>query len=616
MLRPFSAVVALVPFLLGSPIPAVAADPPTSLSGTLRMGEPGQKPYAVIKPAEWNGTLVLDLDFNGWNAVQKEWFLGHGYAIGGMARMQNVTAYEIHQYIDDYVTIRQIFTDRFGTKPKRTIAYGVSRGAIPARGAIEAYPDIFDGVVAFSGGGQGMIGFMNQKFDGVWTLKTLFDPAAPLAVVNLPAPGAQANLANYPEDQALAQLAARANTTPQGRARLALAAAFVQEPTWTIRNSPEPAPRDYDAQIDQLAANFAYACPQITRWQVETMAGGNVSWNHGVDYRAELNRSGLLTVVEYTYRKAGLDLNADLATLAGAPRIAANPAAVARAERDATWTGRINAPVLSVKTSDPADIPAHDIAYLQTLRAAGTEDLLRNTYVARPFHATYTILERITAFQTLVRRLDTGRWDDSTSPDRMNALAAEIKAASTADLGVAAFTRSYPAPPLRTWDVRNWGTYQPPAASAQAPTGAAPDPNVREILANGRVSVRDVTWRHGTLRPTNHFQDSITVFLQGGRMRIVKLDGSSSTSRERLAMSSPNPGAMPTIVTPSMRRSGPSSSTCTTTSCRASPTSRVILTRFRARARRKFSKPRASSSGTTRSSRVSRRRCTSIPVMS
>jgi hypothetical protein len=68
-----------------------------------------------------------------------------------------------------------------------------------------------------------------------------------------------------------------------------------------------------------------------------------------------------------------------------------------------------------------------------------------------------------------------------------------------------------------------------PAASMQATAGAAPDPNVREILVNGRVSVREVTWRHGTLRPTNHFQDSITVFLQGGRMRIVKLDGATTT---------------------------------------------------------------------------------------
>jgi hypothetical protein len=195
------------------------------------------------------------------------------------------------------------------------------------------------------------------------------------------------------------------------------------------------------------------------------MAGGNVSWNHGVDYRVALNRSGLLTLVEYAYRKAGLDLDGDLATLERAPRIAANPAAVAKAERDATWTGRIAGPVLSVKTSDPADIPAHDLAYLETLRKAGTEDLLRNTYVARAFHATYTVLERVTAFQTLINRLDSGRWDDSATPERMNALAAEIQKASTTDLGAAAFTHSYPTPPLRTWDVANWRTYQAPGTA-------------------------------------------------------------------------------------------------------------------------------------------------------
>src|SRR4051812_4458960 len=65
--------------------------------------------------------------------------------------------------------------------------------------------------------------------------------------------------------------------------------------------------------------------------------------------------------------------------------------------------------------------------------------------------------------------------------------------------------------------------------SAQSTSGAAADPDVKEILANGRVSIRDTTWRNGRLRATNHFQDSLTVFLQGGRIRIVKADGSSTT---------------------------------------------------------------------------------------
>ena len=45
------------------------------------------------------------------------------------------------------------------------------------------------------------------------------------------------------------------------------------------------------------------------------MAGGPMTWNHGVDYADLLNRSGSLDRVRFWYQKAGLDLDADLATL-------------------------------------------------------------------------------------------------------------------------------------------------------------------------------------------------------------------------------------------------------------------------------------------------------------
>jgi len=66
-----------------------------AITGTLREGLVGQTPYEAIKPAEWNGTLVLDLDFvsDTWGAVQRRWFLEHGYAIGGPNRQQDESAY-------------------------------------------------------------------------------------------------------------------------------------------------------------------------------------------------------------------------------------------------------------------------------------------------------------------------------------------------------------------------------------------------------------------------------------------------------------------------------------------------------------------------------------------
>src|SRR6185436_8234467 len=58
---------------------------------------------------------------------------------------------------------------------------------------------------------------------------------------------------------------------------------------------------------------------------------------------------------------------------------------------------------------------------------------------------------------------------------------------------------------------------------------APADPDVRQIVANGRVTVREITWRKAVMRDTTHYQDTITVFLQGGAIKVVKRDGSSTT---------------------------------------------------------------------------------------
>jgi DNA-binding beta-propeller fold protein YncE len=434
-----------------------AAAAPLTLSGVLRAGEPGEIPYQVLTPARWNGTLVLDLDFTtSWNPMLRQWFLDQGYAIGGTRRLQNAHAYVIREYVENFLTLRRLVSERTGTAPTRTIAFGVSRGAIPARAAIEMHPDVFDGAVVFSGGGQALVGLLNTKLDVSWTLKTLVAPESALKLVALPPPGAAAG------DAAFGALIEVAKSTPQGRARLALAAAFDQAPTWSVTGSSPPAPDDYDAQLQQVVASFGgFDGP---RSQIEAVAGGNPSWNHGVDYRRLLERSSLRELVRQQYRRAGLDLDADLERLARAPRVAADPAAVAVAERHAGYTGRIKGPILSVKTiGDPADPPATDTAYSETLRRAGTRALLRNVYINRPGHATMTVGERIAAFQALIDRLDSGRWrEEAELPAALNALAERLDRESPLELAAPAFVRFTAPQALRTWDFSNWGTYKAP----------------------------------------------------------------------------------------------------------------------------------------------------------
>lgn len=440
-----------------------AALPPGAevISGVLRQGLVGQTPYEAIKPAQWNGTLVLDLDFvsDTWGAVQRRWFLEHGYAIGGPNRQQDESAYEMADHVGNFLTIRRLFIDRFGT-PARTISFGVSRAGFPALSAIDMHPEIFVGTVAMSGGGHGVVGTLLSKLDAVWAIKTLVDPSSPLPLVNLPRPGE----GRYPPDAAFGAIVDTAKTTPLGRARLVLAAAFDQAPIWSIRNSPQPGPADYDRQMENVVSSFAGGFPHRVRYLNEAMAGGNFSWNHGVNYREQLERSGSIELVRHAYAKAGASLDADLDALATAPRIAADPAAVAKAERNGGYTGKLRGPVLLVKTiGDPYDPPSAEMAYEDLVRKAGTQELVRTVYVNRPGHATQTVVEKIAAFQTLIERLDTGRWASARElPGRMNTIAAEIRRETTPDLGESTFVYHRPAMASRTWDFTNWGTYAPP----------------------------------------------------------------------------------------------------------------------------------------------------------
>ena len=436
---------------------------PIDVQGVFHVGEPGQVVWRAIKPADWNGTLVLDLDFNTWSTQQRSWFLQKGYAIGGIQRTQNETAYELKKYVDDLIATRQKLIDAGASEPVRTVAYGASRGGFVARMAVQYRPDVFVGALAFAGGGSGVIAAWLGKSDAVWALKMLVDPSAPLAISGLPdiPPGATYG-PNYQQDVALGQLVTKARTTDAGMARLVLAAAFEQAPGWPT-GAVEPAADDYLTQGNLIASQFAFGNPQFVHKEIEVMAGGAMTWNHGVDYRDLLARSGSIERVRWWYAKAGLDLDADLDALEGAPRFAAEPSAVARVEDIGTFNGQTGGPVLSIKTiGDPADPVALDEAYVRTFGAAGTGEMLRTAFIHRSGHSSQSLRERLAAFQTLIDRLDSGTWGDTTSPGALNAKAATIgdgTGLTAAQLGTSEFIDYEPTPTLRAWDFTNWGTY-------------------------------------------------------------------------------------------------------------------------------------------------------------
>lgn len=457
--RGATAAVALA--LIGLAAPPVFAQPPpapaaeASAAALIAGVYPDGTRWGMQKPANWNGTLIVDLDgappvtptgrANPFNA----WLLSKGYAVGGITR--EPVGYDFPKAVDYLLTVRQAAIDTWGPA-RRTLVVGNSRGAFAARKALELRPEIFDGGFISAGGGGGEIAVLRNKLNSLFVLKTLLDPHSPMKLVNIdPAV----------ENPALNALVARARTTPQGRARLAFSAAMQQFAPWSSRNAPKPAADNYEAQLDQIADNFGFGTALSVRAGVEKIAGGNVSWNTDADYGALLGRSGRQAMVEALYKKAGLDLQADLALLRRTPRISADPLAVRRAEPLMTYSGKIEDPVVNVDNDDPVDPAADKLAYKRTLERAGTAGLFRLLWADGAGHGGQTALDRAVGFDLLIERIDTGRWADTGLP-ALRERARTVAASSPVDLGkLTLFEPGEIAAPLNTWDAGDWGTYTP-----------------------------------------------------------------------------------------------------------------------------------------------------------
>src|SRR5438045_5080416 len=254
---------------------------------------------------------------------------------------------------------------------------------------------------------SGGVATWNTALDAEFAFQRLIDPS--VQVVNITDPSANLN-------GALAAASA-AQRTAQGRARLALSAALGDTPGWFTPLSREPAPTDYAAQeANQFSWDTQVDFPFIFafRAELEARAGGNPSWNTGVNYFRDLAKSADLPEVVALYRAAGLSLGHDLQALDQATRISASRSAVAYLARNIAFTGRLRVPVLTMHTTgDGLVVPENEQAYRSAVERAGDGQLLQQIFVDRAGHCAFTPAETITAVQVLAGRLDSGRWSVS-----------------------------------------------------------------------------------------------------------------------------------------------------------------------------------------------------------
>ncbi len=166
----------------------------------------------------------------------------------------------------------------------------------------------------------------------------------------------------------------------------------------------------------------------------------------------QLEHSADSAEVAALYKQAGLSLDQDLNALNAAPRISADTGAVGYLNQYISFNGNLNIPVLTMHTTgDGLVVNEDEQAYASVVRSAGDNSLLRQVFVHRAGHCAFTPAETLTAFQTLINRLDSGRWEDSTGPDLMNQEATTL--GSKLNIGLPpAFINFQPTVFLRPFD--------------------------------------------------------------------------------------------------------------------------------------------------------------------
>jgi pimeloyl-ACP methyl ester carboxylesterase len=422
--------------------------------------------YLIEVPEDWNGTLflyshgytapsTLNPPTDNGDLLVRLYLLSHNYALAGSSYAS--TGWAIADALRDQIAVLDRFTSLVD-QPRRTIAWGHSLGGIITAGLVQNFPERFSGAVPLCGVMAGSIGLLNEWLDSAFAFKTLLASGSELQVVNISDPTANGALAQ--------QILSNAQATPQGQARLALAAALVDSSGWIDPFSPQPSSTDYatleaNQFVSLQGADFPFFFQ--FRAELENRAGGNPSWNTGVDYEKQLKRSVDYAEVQALYKLAGLSLNADLQVLNSATRIAADPAAVTYLSRNIIFNGEIKVPVLTVHTTgDDLVNVQNEQAYAAVVLRAHADPFLRQTFVHRAAHCNFTSAETIAALEALIRRLDTGEWQ-GVDPENLNKAAFGLpKVYNFLFIGAGvvsspAFVDYAPAPFLRPFDASDQG---------------------------------------------------------------------------------------------------------------------------------------------------------------
>jgi hypothetical protein len=389
-------------------------------------------------PTPWNGTLLLySHGFGPLTAADapdpntKQALLNMGYALAGSSYDPSGPWWALGSALrDQFQTLRMVEHTVLPSPPTHVYALGTSMGGLISALEDQNSNGRIDGALTTCGLVAGGNNLNQYQLDGEYALSQLLAPDQNIQLTNFTVgPPTFADSAKSAAQLLAAAQAAQAS--PQGRARLSLAMAFLNVSPWG--GTAIPTIYDYVGQEqgqyqDYFTGGFTAIAFIVTgREQIEAAAGGEGSGTVGVNFARLLRHSSYYPEVKALYNEAGLSLQDDLTTLAANANLRPDRTAYRWLARTSVPTGRLQVPELNLHTISDQLIPVQQENYYHALVARmGDANLLRQAFVQAQGHCNFTSADLIAGLQALQTRVATGTWGHVATAASLNAAAGAL----------------------------------------------------------------------------------------------------------------------------------------------------------------------------------------------
>jgi hypothetical protein len=409
-----------------------AAADVTHSTGTL----PDGATWIADVPSNWNGTLLLYSHGYGPLLVQdapdpttQQALLADGYALTGSSYDPNGSWWALGSAVrDQFETLKVVTHTELPGAPSRTYAFGTSMGGLISALEDQNSDGRLDGSLTTCGIVGGALNLNQYQLDGEYALSRLLAPGQDIQLTNFTV-GPPTFADSAASAAKLLAAGAAAQQTAAGRARLALAMAFLNVSPWG--DASPPSIYDYAGQEQGQYDDYFQGGPgsalsfiMTGRDQLEAAAGGESAGTVGVPFASILHHSAYFPEVRALYDAAGLSLSADLRDLVAHADL--QPSAPARAWQRATGvpTGHLQVPELDLHTISDQLVPVQQEAYYRhVVGEAGSAGLLRQAFADAQGHCNFTSADLIAGVQALDARVTSGHWGSVATPGALDAAA-------------------------------------------------------------------------------------------------------------------------------------------------------------------------------------------------